>query len=82
MGIFNDKTTDDHIGHNENPVTRGQAGPVGPPGRGFKLMDANDCNMDNNFFFLKTQDDHRVDDDYDEIVKDPKIVVNKAYLNS
>ena len=51
MGIFNDKTTDDHIGHNENPVTGGQAGPVGPPGRGFKLMDANDCNMDNNFFF-------------------------------
>ena len=45
-------------------------------------MDANDCNMDNNFFFVKTQDDHRVDDDYDEIVKDPKIVVNKAYLNS
>ena len=31
MGIFNDKTTDDHIGHNENPVARGQAGPVGPP---------------------------------------------------
>ena len=35
----------------------------------------------NKIFSLETQDDHKVDDAYEDIVKDLKSAVNKEYLN-
>ena len=57
-------------------------GPQGQRGIGFKITA--DGNYDMNYkriYILDTQDDHRVDNGYENIVKDLKSAANKEYLN-
>ena len=52
------------------------------PGTGFKLTADGDYDLQNKEVYqLDTPDDHKVDDDYNTVVKDLKSAVNKEYLN-
>ena len=48
---------------------------------GSKKMAGNLDMDEHNILFVKNLNDHKVDDDYNDIVKDLKSVVNKEYLN-
>ena len=54
----------------------------GPRVIGFNLTTTGKYNIDSKRVDnLDTQDDHKVDDDYNDIVKDLKSAVNKEYVN-
>lgn len=54
----------------------------GPRVIGFNLTTTGKYNIDSKRVYnLDTQDDHKVDDDYNDVVKDLKSAVNKEYVN-
>ena len=93
MGIFNDPILNDNTGSVGQKGQRGERSlpgqkddkaEKGAPGIGFKLMpDGKKYDMDGKRIYnLDTQDDHKVDDDYNDIIKNMKSAVNKEYLNA
>ena len=88
MGIFNDKTFGDHVGHIENTKARGPQCPSGPKGEKgkdgirFKLDPDNNFDLDyKKIVHQEVMTDYKTDDAYEYKLKDLKNAVNKKYLN-
>ena len=67
------------VSSSETVIVKGEKG---DPRIGFKLTSDGNYDLQNKKVYnLNTQDDHKVDDDYNTTVKDLKSAVNKEYLN-